>query len=84
MTRFWPEGDPIEVVAGDGGRPLHFTWREEEHQVEEITRNWRVDTGWWAQHTWRAYFKLVTDTGLLMIIYEDLANGGWYVERMYD
>ena len=84
MTRLWPEGQPITVVADEVGAPLTFTWHDQRHRVVEITRRWRVDVGWWQQRQWRAYYKLRSDSGLLLIIYHDLDGGEWYVQRLYD
>jgi hypothetical protein len=88
MTRLWPVGLAISVTgAGDGGgrtRPVTFTWQNQTHQVDEITRQWRVDIDWWRGRVWRDYFKLSTDTGLLVIIYQDLLSGEWYLQRLYD
>ena len=91
MTRLWPVGSPINItgaVASDGvaeyTRPASFTWQGQTHQVNEITREWRVDIDWWRGRVWRAYFKLSTDTGLLVVIYQDLLNGEWYLQRLYD
>ena len=99
MTRLWPVGLPISVTGAgtegdgtagdddsvkDGTRPAGFTWQNQVHQVSEITREWRVDIDWWRGRVWRAYFKLTTDTGLLVIIYQDLLSGEWYLQRLYD
>jgi glycosyltransferase involved in cell wall biosynthesis len=32
----------------------------------------------------RDYYKLVTHTGLLVVIFQDLVTGDWYLERLYD
>lgn len=64
--------------------PFRFTWGGQRHEVTEITKTWRVDTDWWRGRIWRAYFKLTTDTGLLVIIYQDLMSGKWYLQRLYD
>ena len=97
MTRLWPAGLPISVTGagaedngvgdgsvGNGTRPAGFTWQGQVHQITEITREWRVDIDWWRGRVWRAYFKLSTDTGLLVIIYQDLLSGKWYLQRLYD
>jgi hypothetical protein len=88
MTRLWPVGLAISVTgAGDGAgrsRPASFTWQNKTHRVDEITREWRVDIDWWRGRVWRDYFKLSTDTGLLVIIYRDLVSGEWYLQRLYD
>ena len=95
MTRLWPVGIPISVtidpwagskdaVVADGQRPASFTWQGQIHRVDEITRAWRVDIDWWRGRVWRAYFKLNTDTGLLVVIFQDLLSGEWYLQRLYD
>lgn len=84
MTRLWPDGSPIRVTTDDGGRPLRFAWRGQTHDVDTVTREWRVRTDWWRTAAWRAYFKLATTSGLLVIIYHDLGRGEWYLQRLYD
>ena len=84
MTRLWSNGQPIQVTLGTGDLPLAFVWQGQKHQVDDIPRRWRVDLGWWQLRVWRDYFRLSTDTGLLVEIYRDLANGGWYLQRLYD
>ncbi len=84
MTRLWSEGQPIIVDRTNGDAPARFTWLEQTHQVENITRRWRVDVDWWRERVWRAYYKLSTDTGLLVIVYRDLLHGGWFLQRLYD
>jgi hypothetical protein len=84
MTRLWPAGEPIQVECDSGGHPTAFTWQEREHIVQGIAKHWRVDEDWWQQHLWRDYFKLYTDTGLLLIVYHDLLSGRWHLQRLYD
>jgi len=84
MTWLWPQGQPIAVVANDRTEPVQFTWQGGAHRVTGITRHWRVDLGWWQGRVWRDYFKLSTDTGLLVIIYHDLTQNEWYLQRLYD
>lgn len=82
MTRLWPEGERIEV-SGES-LPVAFTWQGRSHHVQGIAKCWRVDEGWWRQRVWREYFKLHTDSGLLVIVYHDLLTGQWYLQRLYD
>ena len=84
MTRLWPDGEPIAVVSDDMETPQAFTWQGQTHAVQAIAKRWRVDQGWWRWRVWREYFKLTTDTGLLVIIYRDLLDGRWYLQRPYD
>jgi hypothetical protein len=84
MTRLWPGGQLVAVAVDDQNQPLHFTWCGRRHQVVAVTRSWRVDLEWWQERIWRAYFKLHTDSGLLVVLYQDLVGGEWYLERLYD
>ncbi|MGD2077251.1 MAG: hypothetical protein PVH18_02650 [Chloroflexota bacterium] len=90
MTRLWPVGLPINMTDANGDsdaghtRPTSFVWQGQTHRVVKITREWRVDIDWWRGRVWRAYFKLSTHSGLLVIIYQDLLSGEWYLQRLYD
>ena len=84
MTRLWPGGDPIRVMADPLGAPRSFTWRGRRHPVTRVMRRWRIDVDWWRGRVWREYFKLVTRTGLLVEVYHDLVGGEWFVQRLYD
>lgn len=84
MTRLWPDGTAIDMVADETGRPLRFVWQGRPHEVETITRQWRVLDGWWRVPAWRAYYKLTTTSGLLVVVYQDLPGGAWYLQRLFD
>lgn len=84
MTRLWPEGTVVEVSLDGEGRPQRILWQGQAHLVQEITRRWRVQSDWWREQLWRDYFKLTTDTGLLLIIYHDLKQEAWYVQHLFD
>jgi hypothetical protein len=84
VTRLWPEGQPLDMTLAADGAPADFTWQGQRHQVAEITQVWRVDAAWWQGRVWRSYFKLRTDTGLLVEIYQDLLDEEWFLQRLYD
>jgi hypothetical protein len=84
VTHLWPDGRLIAVVADVRGEPRQFTWQAREHQVSEIPRRWRLDEAWWRGRIWRAYYTVITNTGLLAVIYHDLVGGRWYLQRIYD
>jgi hypothetical protein len=86
MTRLWPTGQPIQVVAGPDGAPLRFTWDSTPREVAAIANRWRVNASWWqpAAAARREYFKLTTTDGLLLTLYRDLQDGAWYGARVYD
>lgn len=84
MTRLWRKQQPISVTTNAHSEPLAFIWRGRRHQIEQITRQWRTDIDWWRVRVWRSNFKLCTDTGLLVTIYQDLLTGEWFLNRLFD
>ena len=40
--------------------------------------------GWWRRRVWREYFTLTTHTGLLVLIYHDVRDDSWRLQRVYD
>jgi hypothetical protein len=84
MSLLWPDGEPIKVVVDDAGRPAVLSWHGRSHPVLDIANRWRVNAHWWNGQVWREYFKLTTETGWLVIIYQNLLNGKWYLQRLYD
>ena len=84
MTHLWPDGLSIPVEADTLGVPHRFEWLGQTHRVEIVANRWRVDEDWWRKRIWREYFKLATDSGLLVVVFRDLVGGGWYLQRLYD
>lgn len=84
MTYLWPKGEVIAVQCDALATPLVFNWQGRNHPVEGIAKRWRVDQGWWRKRIWREYFKLTTQTGLLVIIFREVQTGAWYLQRLYD
>lgn len=80
MTRFWANGTPITVH----GNLEAFVWNKQQHRIERVAKKWRVDEGWWTERQWREYAKVVTETGLLAVIFQDLITKQWYLQRLYD
>jgi hypothetical protein len=85
VTRLWPEGEAIQAWGGQE-TPSGFAWQRADHRILEVYNRWRVHTRWWepGQAIWREYVKVVTDTGLLCLLYRDLRRGGWFLARVYD
>ncbi len=83
MTRLWANGIAIQMTQ-NAHQPECFMWEKQVHPVLYIANHWRVDVGWWRWRVWRDYWKVVTKTGLLVVIYQDLSGGDWYLQRLYD
>ena len=84
MTRLWPQGIAVTVFTTQTGTPQLFLWAERSHQVVEISRQWPVHWLEDEEPVWRIYYKLRTDTGLLVVIYQDVPTGQWFLQRLYD
>jgi hypothetical protein len=94
VTRLWPQGQPIQAWGGGEMQtsrvvceaPDGFDWQQQPQRILEVCNRWRIHTRWWEaqQAIWREYWKVVTDAGLLCLIYRDLESGGWFLARVYD
>ena len=83
MTQFWADGLPISVSVDRDDRPTELVWHG-RHRVKEWVDTWVVDDGWWHGRKHRTYYKLATETGLLVIIFRNNVSGAWYLQRVYD
>ncbi len=85
MTAYiWRDGTPIQVECTAQGEPVTFRWHGQVHRVDMLIRQWRIDEGWWQKRLWRAYFRLSTHSGLLVILFQDLVTGEWFLQCLYD
>lgn len=84
MSRFFAEGEGIPVTCDPSGVPLRFTWRGREYRVQILSERWRIDEGWFQVRVWREYFKVATDSHTLILLYHDLLQDQWYLQRVYD
>lgn len=84
MSRLFGGGEPIRVWRLNGGLPKRFQWNERIHFVQQVANSWRVDVGWWRLRVWRDYYKLLTTSGLLVIVYHDLLTDAWYLYQLFD
>ena len=84
MSPFWLEGHPVEVCSQEG-KPLRLRWGWGSHKVEAVSSHWRIHTAWWSEEEiWRDYWEVTTDTNLLCVVYHDLLQGAWHLERIYE
>ena len=82
MTRLVGHHPRIEVDLDAHGQPAQLRWEGGSIPVEVCNR-WRVDEAWWRRPVSRDYYKLVGNN-LLALVYLDLVDGTWHLERVYD
>jgi hypothetical protein len=86
MSRLWPEGEPLAVLASVDGLPGRFTWQGCSHRVAQVQQQWRVDADWWRAEgaVRRMYYAVITTSGLLCVLYQDSESGAWFLAKVYD
>jgi len=83
MTRLFADSQPITVTLDEQGRPTAFTWQGRRHRLARVQMHWEVDTDWWTEEgrRQRAYWAVTTVGGMFCVIYRDMGNGAWQLER---
>ena len=85
--RFSPT-EPIEVTAHRrSGDPLTLRWRGRVERVAWLDAPWEVVEEWWLggpEAIRRRYYRLLTRSGLLCVVYRDRASGRWFLEEVLD
>lgn len=71
--------EPRQVaVRAAAGRPLKIG----ELDVRSVREQWLVEDRWWSEAPLRRhYFELVLAGGSCVVVFRDLAGGGWYSQR---
>jgi hypothetical protein len=68
---------PARVRTGAGGAPVRVDGRA----VEAVRESWLVEDHWWtAQPLRRRYWEVVTTSGRNVVVFHDLAAGGWFAQ----
>lgn len=86
MTHLLFEGERIDTRANERGHLDAFTWRGELHRIARVRQRWRVDSDWWTERgaVSREYYAVTTDSGLLCVLFCDVATREWRLARVYD
>jgi len=77
-----PGPRPIDVVTDVEQQPRTLVWKSQErHQVSCIYEHWRERRDWWAQPVLRDYYRLEDASGVVRIVFQDLATQRWWLDR---
>ena len=69
---------PARVRADASGRPQAVGGRE----VDAVRESWLVEDRWWTEAPLRRrYWEVVTADGRDLVVFRDLQEGRWYVQR---
>jgi hypothetical protein len=73
---------PLRVEAGEDGRPVAVYLSGRRCAVEAVQETWRIDDEWWrGRPVSRVYYQLGLMDGRTVVVYEDVTQGRWYVQR---
>ncbi len=65
------------VRVGADGAPVRVDGRA----IELVRESWLVEDRWWtAQPLRRRYWEAVTTSGRNVVVFHDLAAGGWFAQ----
>jgi hypothetical protein len=66
------------VRADARGKPLGVDGRA----VEAVRESWLVEDRWWTDRPLRRrYWEVVTDDGRDLVVFRDLDDANWYLQR---
>ena len=86
---------PIRVIADRAGQPAALVLAGRLEPVLALCNRWRVRGDWWRREVYRDYFRLITESGRLCVVFRDLATqppsllekgerlATWFLERIY-
>jgi len=70
--------EPVPVVEDSSGLPVAVRTAR-RHAVKVIEDRWRLDDEWWrSEPVSRLYYAVLLSSGQRLVLYKDLAAGGWY------
>jgi hypothetical protein len=71
-----PEAEQVEEDAA--GRPAAIKGKRRQ-PVQAVDDRWRLDDEWWRpEPISRMYYAVRLASGQKLVLYKDLAGGGWY------
>ena len=82
MTRVLRPPKRIDVTLDSSGRP-RIVRLDRHFDHVSVVEEWRVSERWLANPIDRAYVKVVGPTWLVLI-FQDLFTGDWFLERIFD
>jgi hypothetical protein len=71
----------VSVELSEGDLPISVTLDGMRREVEEVGERWRIDDEWWREHIARRYVEVMLVGGGHVVVYEDLVNGGWFLQQ---
>ena len=72
-----------QVSLNTNGLPARLKFGGQVREVVGVDDHWREEKSWWDKPIRRDYFRVVLADGSLRNIFQDLIDGGWYIDRAW-
>jgi hypothetical protein len=70
--------EPVSVEEDTAGLPVAFK-KKRRQKIAAIDDRWRIDDEWWRpEPVVRLYYAVRLASGERLVLFRDLAGGGWY------
>ncbi len=83
MSRIFAESRKVHVISDKSGQPACVVWRGRKEAVR-VCNHWRIEDEWWKEGISREYYKVITATNLILVLYYDRLQNAWYAEKIID
>jgi hypothetical protein len=78
-----PPPRTVQVTTDPAGLPRALVWQDHIDEVSHVYEVWRMHTGWWRLPVERDYYRVETAGGRVRVVFHDLRQGRWLLERRY-
>jgi DNA polymerase-4 len=78
-----PRPCPIQVTLSLQGLPQALVWHDHIHPVSTVYEGWRERRRWWGAPIERDYYRVEMTSGEIKLIFHDLREGQWLMERRH-
>ena len=77
FASYWPSRGPLSVSAGTEVKKF-------EPPARLLSGPERIESGWWdGGDATRDYYVAGTEDGARLWVFQDLAEGGWYLQGLW-
>jgi len=83
MSKLLQPALPITITRGSGNAIGRFRYDRKVIQIESIDNRFKIREGWWRQEVFREYLQARTSR-FTCLIYRDLIDEHWYLQRIQD